>query len=263
MSRQLEGKVAVVTGAASGIGHAVARRFVAEGACVVGFDRVTTRFDEAEAGATCAHVGDVRSAADTQAAVDLAVSRFGKLDVFVANAGVYDNRRALRTFSPAELDAAFDELFGINVKGYLLSALAAVDALTRTRGCIIFTSSVSGSHAGFGGPLYVAAKHAVNGLTKQLALELAPDIRVNAVAPGYVPTELGGLDSLDQGKSASGPMPDQLPLQAIATAEDCAAAYVFLASNACARTATGTVLQLDGGASLRGPRTQPTGRRHE
>jgi NAD(P)-dependent dehydrogenase (short-subunit alcohol dehydrogenase family) len=254
MSRQLEGKVAVVTGAASGIGHAVALRFLAEGAAVVGFDRVKTLFGKTEASAACAYVGDARSAADNRGAVELAVSRFGKLDVFVANAGLYDNRRALRTFSLVELDAAFDELFGVNVKGYMLGALAAVDALTKTRGCIIFTSSVSGSHAGFGGPLYGAAKHAVNGLTKQLALELAPEIRVNAVAPGYVPTELRGLESLGQGKSSTGPTPDQLPLRAIPTAADYADAYVFLASNACSRTATGTVLQLDGGASIHGPR---------
>ena len=255
MSRQLERKVAVVTGAASGIGNAVARRFLAEGADVVGFDRVETHVDgDFDGVAYLGVVGDVRSAADTQRAVDLAVSRFGKLDVFVANAGIYDNRRAFRTFSPAELDAAFDELFGVNVKGYMLGALAAAGALAKTRGCIIFTSSVSGTHAGFGGALYAAAKHAVNGLTKQLALELAPDVRVNAVAPGYVPTGLRGLESLRQQESTTGPAPDQLPLQVIATAEDYAGAYVFLASDACSRTATGTVLALDGGAALRGPR---------
>lgn len=256
MSRQLEGKVAVVTGAASGIGHAVARRFLAEGARVVGFDRVDVRFDDGIDDASFAGVvGDVRSAADNQRAVDLAVERFGTLDVLVANAGLYDNRRPFRSFTPAELDAAFDELFGVNVKGYMLGALAAAETLAKSRGCIIFTSSVSGSRAGFGGSLYVAAKHAVDGLTKQLALELAPDVRVNAVAPGYVPTGLSGLESLGQDRSANGPTPDQLVLRVIATADDYAGAYVFLASDACAHTATGTVLALDGGASLRGPRT--------
>ncbi len=255
MSCQLEKKVAVITGAASGIGRAVAQRFLAEGAQVVGFDRIEARLEGDLRGARYAGItGDVRSAADNQRAVDLAVSRFGKLDVFVANAGIYDNRRAFRTFSPSELDAAFDELIGVNVKGYMLGALAAIGELAKTRGCIIFTSSVSGTHAGFGGSLYVAAKHAINGLTKQLALELAPDIRVNAVAPGYVPTGLRGLESLGQEQNTTGPSPDQLPLQAIATAEDYAGAYVFLASDACSRTATGTVLALDGGAAIRGPR---------
>ena len=245
----------MVTGAASGIGRAVAQRFLAEGANVVGFDRVEANGADASGRAAyAAVVGDVRSAADNERAVDLAVRRFGGLDVFVGNAGIYDNRRALRSFSAGELDAAFDELFGVDVKGYLLGALAAADALVKARGSIVFTSSVSGSHAGFGGPLYVAAKHAVNGLTKQLALELAPDIRVNAVAPGYVPTGLSGLASLGQGASSTGPTAAQMPLQAIAAADDYAAAYVYLASDACARIATGSILALDGGSAVRGPR---------
>jgi NAD(P)-dependent dehydrogenase (short-subunit alcohol dehydrogenase family) len=255
MSLQLEGKVAIITGSASGIGHAVARRFLAEGARVIGFDRVDTLFGAAVPEHAIVCRGDVRSAADNQRAVDLALDRFGRLDAFVGNAGLYDNRRAFRSFSAAELDTAFDELFGVDVKGYLMGAGAAAEALARARGCIVFTSSLSGSRAGFGGALYVAAKHAVNGLTKQLALELAPDIRVNAVAPGYVPTGLRGLDSLAQGQNLTAPTEGQLLLQAIATADDYAGAYVFLASDACARTATGTILDLDGGAALRGPRT--------
>ncbi len=256
MSRQLEGKTALITGTASGIGRAVAERFLREGANVVGFDRAATSPEsDTPAGAFASVIGDVRSAADNRRAVDLAVDRFGALDVFVGNAGLYDNRRAFRSFSPDELDAAFDELFGVDVKGYLLGALAAVDALARARGCILFTSSISGTHAGFGGALYVAAKHAVNGLVKQLALELAPDIRVNAVAPGYVPTGLRGLESLGQRTGTSGPEPGQMPLGTIPTAADFAGAYVFLASEACSRTATGTVLALDGGAAMRGPRS--------
>ncbi len=255
MSLQLQGRTALVTGSASGIGRAVVQRFLAEGANVVGFDRVRTVIDGVgRAVALASIVGDVRCAADNQRAVDLAVSRFSKLDVFVANAGIYDNRRALRTFSPVELDAAFDELFAVNVKGYMLGALAAAGALAQSRGCIIFTSSVSGNHAGFGGSLYVAAKHAVNGLTKQLALELAPEVRVNAVAPGYVPTGLRGIECLGQETLTAGPAPQQLHLQAVATADDYTGAYVFLASEACSRTATGTILALDGGAAIRGPR---------
>ncbi|MEO6362772.1 MAG: SDR family oxidoreductase [Caldimonas sp.] len=255
MARQLEGKTALITGAASGIGRAVAARFLSEGANVVSFDRVASALVDDSARPPCIHVvGDVRSNADNDRAVAAAVSRFGQLDIFIGNAGLYDNRRALTSFSAPELDAAFDELFGINVKGYLLGALAASAALARSGGCILFTSSISGTHAGFGGALYVAAKHAVNGLTRQLALELAPHVRVNAIAPGYVPTGLRGLDSLGQDAAPQGPAAEQMPLQVLPSADDFASAYVYLASDACARTATGTVLALDGGAAIRGPR---------
>lgn len=254
MPGQLTNKVALVTGAASGIGRAVAQSFLAEGAKVVGFDRHESDVGTGHDAAYVGMVGDVRLAADNRRAVELAIQRFGQLDILVANAGIYDNRRRFLAFTPEELDTAFDELFGINVKGYMLAARTAADSLAKTRGCIIFTSSVSGSHAGFGGSLYVAAKHAVNGLTRQLALELAPEIRVNAVAPGFVPTNLGGLESLGQAPSNTGPSAADLPLQVIAAAQDYASAYVFLASEAATRMATGSVLELDGGAAARGPR---------
>lgn len=77
---------------------------------------------------------------------------------------------------------------------------------------------------------------------------------MNAIAPGYVPTGLRGLDSLGQQAAPNGPAPEQMPLRVLPTAEDFASAYVYLASDACARTATGTVLALDGGAAIRGPR---------
>lgn len=256
MSGELDGKVALITGGSSGIGAAVATRFLDQGAKVVTLSRgAATSFRAGRHETNCVSVeGDVRSAEDNRRAVDETLNSFGKLDIFVGNAGIYDNRRPFRSFSPAELEVAFDELFGINVKGYMLGALAAAEALSQTRGCIIFTSSVSGSYPGFGGALYVAAKHAINGLTKQLAFELAPLIRVNAIAAGFVPTQLRGLDSLSQGSSMSGARASDMPLEVMGTPDDFAAAYSFLASDACSRTATGTILQLDGGSTLRGPR---------
>mgnify|MGYP001810719735 FL=1 len=255
MVGQLEQKVALITGGAAGIGFAVATRFLAEGAQVVVLDRVkcpplvsdtvTDNFESV--------IGDVRAFSDQRSAVEAAINRFGKLDIFVGNAGIYDNRRPFEAFDGHELDKAFDELFAINVKGYMLGALAALPALSAARGSIIFTGSVSGEHCGFGGALYVAAKHAVTGLTRQLAYELAPHIRVNAVAPGYAQTELRGLESLRQEKTSTAPVADNLPLKCIASSADYAEAYVFLASEAGSRIATGTVLAADGGLSLRGP----------
>lgn len=258
MTSRLDNKVVLITGTTTGIGRAVAHRFLAEGARVVGLDRTTPQV----AGMTTRQtdnfisvIGDVRRAADNRRAVETATERFGGLDLFIGNAGIYDNRFAFKDFSPERLDAAFDELFSVNVKGYMLGALAAMDALAKRRGGIIFTSSISGMHAGFGGALYVAAKHAITGLTRQLALELAPDIRVNAVAPGYVPTELRGADNLPQPGSAPAVRPAaDMPLKVVGTADDFAEAYVFLASDACTRIASGTILSLDGGTAVRGPR---------
>lgn len=255
MSLQLQSKVALITGAASGLGLAIAQRFLSEGASVVAFDRDQAALTKEFGASTvvCCE-GDVRTVADNQRAVALAEQHFGKLDILVPNAGIYDNRKAFSSFTADELDLAFDELFAVNVKGYMLAAHAAKEALARNRGSIIFTSSISGNHAGFGGALYIAAKHAINGLTKQLALELAPHIRVNAVAPGYVPTSLRGIESLNQGKDSTGPSAQDLPLQVIATPQDYASAYVFLGSDAAAAMASGSILALDGGSAVRGPR---------
>lgn len=255
MIGQLEKKVALITGGATGIGNAVAERFLTEGAHVVVLDREKCDSLALSGKIDCfaSVIGDVRSPSDNRKAVEAALNRFGKLDIFVGNAGIYDNRRPFTAFDGDELDKAFDELFAINVKGYMLGALAALPALLATRGCIIFTGSVSGEHCGFGGTLYVSAKHAITGLTRQLAYELAPDIRVNAVAPGYAPTELRGLESLRQNKSSTAPTADTLPLQSLASPADYAEAYVFLASASGSRLATGTVLSVDGGLSLRGP----------
>ena len=255
MQQRLKDKVVLITGTASGLGHAVAKRFLHEGARIVCLDRRATALGPpSQAAHWRGLVGDVRNAADHQRAVDLALARYGRLDVLIANAGIYDNRRSLRSLSAIELESAFDELFAINVKGYLLAARAAADALSRSRGTIIFTSSISGAHAGFGGALYVAAKHAVNGLTRQLALEFAPDIRVNAIAPGFIPTELSGIEALGQARSSGGPAASDQLLKIIPEPADYTGAYVYLASEDAALTTTGSVLSVDGGASIRGPR---------
>lgn len=253
---QLEGQVALVTGGGSGLGRAIVERFRFEGARVAILERSLQHGDELPADVV-ATVGDVRSAEDNERAVRATVEQFGRLDVFVGNAGIYDNRRAFDEYAYSELPAAFDELFGINVKGYLLGALAALPALRATRGSMIFTSSVSGSAAGFGGTLYIAAKHAINGITRQLAYELAPDVRVNAVAPGYVPTNLRGLTTLGQGLSKNPESVktagERLPLHVAPEAADYTDLYVMLAAPAARRTLTGTILTADGGISLQGP----------
>jgi NAD(P)-dependent dehydrogenase (short-subunit alcohol dehydrogenase family) len=251
----LTGEVALITGGGSGLGLAIAKRFIAEGAQVALFDRSSERLAEAVqllGDAVEAIEGDVRSISDNEWAVRRSVERFGKLTVFVGNAGIYDQRASISDLPPEKLDAAFDELFATNVKGYALGAKAAAQELARHRGSIIFTTSVSGLHAGFGGFLYVAAKHAITGLTRQLAIELAPDVRVNAIAPGYVPTRLAGISVLAQAESKSGGRAaGDFLLKSVPEADDYTLFYAVAASREAGAILTGSIILADGGASLR------------
>lgn len=257
MSNSLAGKVALVTGGGSGLGHAVVERFLNDGACVVVLERSSTlaaaMAENFQGRQLEVCVGDVRHADDNRRAVEAARARFGRLDIYVGNAGIYDNRASLEDLCLDSIDAAFDELFSINVKGYLMGVRACLDELKRNQGCVVFTASVSSYTAGYGGVLYVAAKHAIVGLVRQLAWELGRHgIRVNAVAPGYVPTGLSGVASLGQGRTSTGPQAENLPLGRICKPEEYAGLYALLASDA-GRVSTGTVLEADGGLAMAGP----------
>ncbi|MDR7418517.1 MAG: SDR family oxidoreductase [Armatimonadota bacterium] len=260
MTGWLRDKATLVTGAASGIGEAVADRFVDEGARVCAFDRDAAGLERLAARHP-QHVvtvaGDVRSWDDNRRAVRTAADAFGRLDVFVANAGVGDAFVRLVDLAPDELERAFDEIFGVDVKGYLLGARAAVPALVQTGGCMILTASSAGVFAGTGGVLYTAAKHAVVGLIRQLAHELAPKVRVNGVAPGGTLTGMQPAPSL---RDRGGPRPETSRAERIRVANplglamrpsDHTAAYVLLASDQ-ARAMTGVVLESDGGLRARG-----------
>jgi NAD(P)-dependent dehydrogenase (short-subunit alcohol dehydrogenase family) len=157
-----------------------------------------------------------------------------------------------------EIDRSFDEIFGVNVKGYVLAARAAAEALRASRGSMIFTLSNSAYYAGGGGPLYVASKHAGLGLIKQLAYEFAPDVRVNGVAPGGTVTPLRGPESLGKQDRRLSEIPNfqesvasVMPLKMIAQPEDHAGHYVLLASKENSRATTAAVIQSDGGWEIR------------
>jgi NAD(P)-dependent dehydrogenase (short-subunit alcohol dehydrogenase family) len=258
----LEDDVAIVTGAGSGLGRALVDRFVAEGARVVAFDRAADRVAQIEAdhGAAAAGVvGDVTSAADNERAVEVALTRFGRLDVFVANAGMFDYGAGL-VDTPAEaLERAFDELFAVNVKAYLLGARAAVPALLTSRGSLLMTASMSSTHAGIGGVVYTASKHAVVGIVRQLAYELAPEIRVNGVAPGFMATDIRGPQALgfEARTPSSVPGLEQIaraaaPLGFLPRPQDYTGHYVQLASRRNAAATTGVIVACDGGLDVRG-----------
>jgi NAD(P)-dependent dehydrogenase (short-subunit alcohol dehydrogenase family) len=257
MSRDFTAKNVLVTGGASGLGLAVARRFLDEGAAVAIFDRSPDALARAarEFGASCIAIqGDATSYADNVRAVDNTVEAFGGLDVFVANAGIFDGHMSLDNIPAEKLAAACDEILGVDVKGYILGAKAALPHVRARGGSIIFTASVSSFHPAFGGTLYITAKHAVMGLTKRLALELAPDVRVNAVGPGYISTNLGGVGALGQPvANVSTPPPvERFPNGRLPQPEDYAGLYTFLASDD-ARMVTGVTLLADSGSSIRPP----------
>jgi 2,3-dihydroxy-2,3-dihydrophenylpropionate dehydrogenase len=257
----LDGQVGLVTGGGSGIGRAIVARFIAEGARVGVLDRVPGRAAElrSEFGdAVVAVTGDVAQLADNKRAVAETVGTFGRLDVFVGNAGIFDNFLALADFPEEQLSEAYDELFGVNVRGCILGAKVALPELMKTQGSMVFTASVAGSNSGGGGPLYTASKHAVVGLIRQLAAELGPHIRVNGVAPGGTMTDLRGLVALqqeDRSHFANPGMEERMrannPLQIALAPDDLAGAYVFLSSRSNARGITGTILTVDAGATLR------------
>jgi NAD(P)-dependent dehydrogenase (short-subunit alcohol dehydrogenase family) len=257
----LDGQVALVTGGGSGIGRAIVKRFVEEGARVGVLDRVAERGAQLRADfgdAVLAVSGDVTRREDNARAVAETVKAFGRLDVFVGNAGVFDNFLPFAEFSDEQLATAFDEMFAVNVKGYLLGAKAALPELTKTEGGIVFTASVAGFNSGGGGAIYTASKHAVVGLIRQLAVELGPRVRVNGVAPGGTITDLRGLAALGQDQRTHWAVPDVEerlragnPLQILLEPSDLTGAYVLLASRTSGRAMTGEIITVDAGAGLR------------
>ena len=258
---RLDGQVALVTGGASGLGRAIVDRFVAEGARVGVLDRSKAGLDslvEDHGELVEAIEGDVRSLDTNQQAVERSLGAFGQLDCVIANAGIWDYSRHIADLPEDHIETAFDELIGVNVKGPVLLAKAAVPALVRSEGSYLVTISNAGFYPNGGGVLYTASKHALVGLVRQLAFELAPSVRVNGVAPGAIDTDLRGpaslgledtsIDSLNLSAHASG----FVPIGRIPTPEEYASAYVFFASRAEAGPSTGTVLNFDGGIGVRG-----------
>ena len=258
---RLEGLVACVTGGGSGLGRAITKSFVEEGAKVASLHRSresSERLRRDFGDAVLPLEGDVRSREDNVRFVDAAIERFGKLDVFVANAAVWDFGKSLTELPDAVFADAVDEVLGINVKGPLLGAKASAEALIASRGSMIFTVSNAGFYPGGGGPLYTASKHAVVGIVRQLACELAPRVRVNGVAPGGMVTELRGPRALGLEDERVSPevlkhiFETQAPLQFLPEPADYTGAYVYLAARGESATATGVIINCDVGLGVRG-----------
>lgn len=244
----LTGKVALVTGASSGMGRATAIALAMQGAKVVAAARrveklvavvaeIKSRGKEAEVSEM-----DVTKRSDVDAAVALTVKTFGKLDILVNNAGVLD-------YSPfLDLkEESWDKVIDTNLKGYFYAAQAAGREMAKTKwGRIINIASIASGGVGVGFPMishYVASKGGIIGLTEALAGELGSmGITVNAIGPGGVTTEMTGNMSEEQLKG----MTMRLPIKRMGTPEEIAAAVVYFASDEAAYT-TGATLYVDGG----------------
>ena len=240
---ELAGKVAIVTGGAGGIGLAMVRRFVAEGARVVVADTDDTagRAAAAELGDDVAFVAtDVSRAEEVQAAVDLAVDRFGGLHVMCNNAGIGGS---LRPFLDDDL-ADFERVMAVNVLGVMVGTQRAARHMAEHGGgAVVNTTSIGGINAGGGVMAYRASKAAVVHVTRSVAVELAgAGIRVNCIAPAHIPTAINA--AFDQALIVD----VMQPLQRVGTPEDVANAAVFLASDRAAQI-TGVVLPVDGGTT--------------
>jgi NAD(P)-dependent dehydrogenase (short-subunit alcohol dehydrogenase family) len=256
----LDGKRALVAGAGSGIGRAVVDAFCAEGARVgaLELDQAKAARLTDERPACVVTRGDATVPADARAAVEAVTSSFGGLDVLVNCVGIFDFYRGLADIADDQLDAAFDEMFAVNVKSQLVTVRAALPELRRAGGSVVLTVSTSGFYPGRGGVLYVASKFAVRGCVIALAHELAPDVRVNGVAPGgTLGTELTGPRSMGLSGQVLGAtagreedLRRRTPLRVALSGEDHAGSYVFLASDR-ARGITGTVVHSDGGVGVK------------
>jgi 3-oxoacyl-[acyl-carrier protein] reductase len=247
MPARLEGKIAIIIGAARGIGEGIARRFVTEGASLVMGDT------DVERGAASAKAlgptvrfqrTDISQPEDVKAVVGATVDAFGGLDIIVQNAGIYP----WTLIENITLDE-WDRVLGVNLKGCFLAARAALPAMReRGGGRMIFTSSITGPRVTSPGHgHYSASKAGINGFIRAAAIEFAQHrITVNGIEPGNIATE-----AVREHRSAEfiRSMEAMIPLGRLGTPEDVAGAALFLASDDAAYI-TGTTIIVDGGQIL-------------
>jgi len=243
---RMQEKVALITGAGSGIGRATALRFGAEGACVVCADanleaaEETARTIDTRGNASIALAVDVTKEAECEGMVAQTLSRFGALTTLVNCAGVRPQRPG-----PSPEAAEWQYVIDVNLTGSYLAARAAIPALAKSgRGAIVNLGSIYGLVGGSTGPAYAASKGAIVNLTRQMALEWAPNVRVNCVCPGVIETPMTAALRAEPAWAQAALK--RYPLARFGQPEEIASAILFLASDEAAFV-TGVALPVDGG----------------
>lgn len=242
MTGKLSGQRAVVTGAANGIGRAIAERFGEMGADVAMLDVDEDNLEGAAASVdaeTLTYVCDVRETDVVDRVIDETVETWDGIDIVVNNAGILVGKELVET-----TDAEMDRVVDVNLKGAIRVSRAAIPALRASQGAIINMSSIQAAEGAPKRSVYASTKGGISSLTRQLAAELAPDVRVNAIAPGTITTPI--IESRLQNDDYVDRKRSKVPLNRLGTTEDIARAAVFLASED-ANYVNGHVLAVDGG----------------
>lgn len=238
------GKSAVVIGGTSGIGRAIALGFADDGADVVATSRRQDAVEDvaeelrSRGAATATVTCDVRDRESIERLYEVASDEIGDVDVLVNSAG------SVARASVTEMtDEQWEQDIDVNLTGVFRAC--RVFGREMSSGSIVNVSSMSAGQAREQRPAYCAAKSGVNGLTRAAAADLAPDVRVNAIEPGFVKTPLAG-DAFDEGTELRATIDEQTPMERVATPDDIAGAVVYLASDAASFT-TGEMITVDGG----------------
>lgn len=251
---RLDGKVAVVTGGASGFGRVTANLLADEGASVVvadldasGAEAVVAEISE-RGGAAETCVGDVSDATTAAAVVERAASRFGALHVLVNNAGIIQERPPTGSWDIS--DEVWDRVIKVNLRSVFVCSRAAIPVLRSSGGGSIVNVASIAAAVSVGGVAYAAAKGGMISFTRHLAVEVAPDIRINCVSPGYMWTPMSSGErsgfTPEQQAQRQEMLANMSPMQRVGSALDIAKAILFFASDD-SMFVTGRDLVVDGG----------------